>query len=309
MIKKVLSKKNAHILLLLILLAVCVGIFLYRSNIALFAWNNYKADKIVVLLEKKDATLYMKMGYYYFGGGAYDLVKAEKYFLQALEIEDTIPYAHFQLGRIYFINGKFWRSIEELNTELKIHPEIKRAHYVLGLVYGYRGYAGDLENAESHFKKFIEWAPSTWAGYNDLAWIEIRLEKYKEAKGTTNEAFKKISWTSDTNPWLWTTLGIAELNLKDYTKSRDAFLKARRISEKLTAQYFISAYPGNDPRNADTMFNQYKATISFNLGVVYEKLGDTKNAKREYEEYLKMIPEGPFPNKNEITQKIKNLSE
>jgi tetratricopeptide (TPR) repeat protein len=306
----VLPKNQKTLLLLVALLCVIfIGqiLLFQKEKIGTVIWKYTRNERIADLFISNNEQFYYSVGRYYFNQESYDLDKAEKAFRRVLKINPNASYAHYQLGRIYFIHGKFDRSLDELHTEITLHPENKRTHYMLGLVYGYRGNAGDLEISEQHFIEFTKWATKNWAGYNDLAWIQIRLKKHNEARDTIYRAFEILPKTKDTNPWMWTTLGIAELNLGSYTNARDAFLYARSISEKIDPEYFISAYPGNDNKNANEIFKQYQSTISFNLGIVYEKLGQKDNAKNEYENYLKMIPNGPFPQQNEIIQKIKEL--
>src|SRR3990172_10167699 len=118
-----------------------------------------------------DAGFLMRQGNFYFNGGAYDLEKAERAFQRAVRIEPGILWGHYQLARIYFVKGNFDKAIEEINKELEANPENLRSLYVRGLIYGYRNQFGDLELVENDFRRFTYWAPSEWAGYNDLAWI------------------------------------------------------------------------------------------------------------------------------------------
>ena len=103
-------------------------------------------------------------------------------------------------------------------------------------------------------------------------------------------------------------LGVAELNIGNYTESRDAFLIVREISDNMTPEYFWSAYPGNNSANAENAFNQFKATLSFNLGIVYENLEEWDNSKVEYQTYLSILPHGQYPKKDEVEKKISELN-
>jgi len=265
-------------------------------------------DNLAHSLNKNSAKLSMEIGDYYFNGGAYDLDRASQAYKQALIINPNIPVAHYQLGRILFVSGRFNIAIQEINKEIELFPSSPHAYYARGLVYGYRSYPDDFENAERDFKNFIAWMPKSWAGYNDLAWVQIKQKKYKEAKQTLELGFDNVPETQKKNMWMLASLGIVHLNLKNYNEARDIFLTVKDISEKMTSQNFWSAYPGNDPRNAGEAFNQFNSTLHFNLGVVYENLGETSLAKEEYETYLKLLPKGPFPQKYEIEQKINELS-
>lgn len=250
------------------------------------------------------ARLAMKVGNYYFNGGAYNLNRAKKSYELALNLKPDIQLAHYQIGRIYFLEGDFNSALDEINKELKLHPEIPNSYYVRGLILGYRD---NFREAESDFLKFIELVPNQWAGYNDLAWIQVKLKKFQDAKKIILKAFKIIPLEKDRNPWLWTSLGIAHLNLKEYNKAKEAFLSVEEITDKINADYFWSAYPGNNPKQAKSAYSQFKSALNLNLALVYEKLGDFKKSKIKYEEYLKFIPSGLFPSKAEIEKRISEM--
>ena len=211
-----------------------------------------------------DAGFLMRQGNYYFNGGAYDLEKAEAAFQRAVRIEPGILWGHYQLARIYFVKGNFDKAIEEINKELEANPENLRSLYVRGLIYGYRNQAGDLEKAEADFFRFTKWAPKEWAGYNDLAWVLSKQGKYKEAKEAISAAFREIR-ESESNPWFWNALGVAELNLKKYGAAKTSFKKAKTLAENLTLADWRRAYPGNNPASAEEGLSAFVAAIEENL--------------------------------------------
>ena len=102
----------------------------------------------------------------------------------------------YQISRIYFLKGDFNSALDEINKELKLRPEIPNSYYVRGLILGYRG---NFREAESDFFKFIKLIPSQWAGYNDLAWIQVKLKKFQDAKETILKSFK-ITAPATTGP-------------------------------------------------------------------------------------------------------------
>ncbi|MDO8471229.1 MAG: tetratricopeptide repeat protein, partial [bacterium] len=198
------------------------------------------------------------------GGGEYNLDIAEKAYQKAVSINPEILWGHYQLARIYFVKGDFNLALEEIAKELEANPENLRSLYVRGLIYGYRNQAGDLAKAEADFQRFIEWAPSEWAGYNDLAWILSKRGKYKEVKETIAAAFHEIS-ESGNNPWLWNALGVAELNLKEYKNAELSFGKAKQLTERLTEEDWRRSYPGNNPASAEEGLSSFLQAIDENL--------------------------------------------
>lgn len=303
------SMKKSWVVVSVVVLVVGGLLVGQRDLWAAFAWDYFGSDTVALALNKSNPNLPMQIGLCYFGGTCrYDLDMAEIAFKKALEADETAWTAHYQLGRIAFIKGEFGDAISYLNRELELHPEFLRALYIRGLVYGYRDYPGDLARAEEDFKGFVEWAPEEWAGYNDLAWIQTRMEKFEDAAATVRRGFEAVGWVKNGNPWLYSTLGTAEMNSGNYEEAKEAFLTARKWAEQVNAEYFLSAYPGNDSRNAQELYEQYLATLAFNLGITYEGLGDSTAAIEEYERYLTMIPEGPYPQRTDVEEKIRELA-
>lgn len=287
-------------------LVLVAALLQYRAQVASWTLSTFGWGGVAYLLDSDDPNFLVQLGMYYFEG-VHDLDKAKEMFEHAIRAQDDAFLAHYQLARVYFIRGDFFNALVEINNELSVNPQNAHAFYMRGLISGYRDYPGDLEKAESDFVTFIEERPFIWAGYNDLAWIQIRRERFTEAKETVERAFDELPSEVGRNVWLWNTLGSAELNLKDYEAARQAFENAKQISDQMTAEYFWSAYPGNDGRNAEEAFHQFRATLFFNLGVVYEKTEKTEKAIEYYSKYLDILPSGPYPTREEVEAKIEQL--
>lgn len=240
----------------------------YRDSLASFAWQKYRFSKTAILLDRSDADLAMFIGNYHFNGvigsGEYNPDIAEKAFKKAVRVDPEILWGHYQLARVYFVKGDYNGALYEINRELEVNPENLRSLYVRGLVYGYRALPGDLENAGIDFKRFTEWAPKDWAGYNDLAWVLSKREKYGEAEKIINLAFKE-ALDGRENPWLWNALGVAQLNLKKYSAAANSFKKAKNLAEKLTLEEWRRSYPGNNPASAQEGVLVFIKTIGENL--------------------------------------------
>jgi len=254
--------------LLVSILVVFVSIYAGRDALASFVWQRHHLPQVAILLDGSNAELAMFIGNYHFngviGGGEYNPDIALKAYQKAVSINPKILWGHYQLARIYFVKGDFNLALAEIAEELEANPENLRSLYVRGLIYGYRNQAGDLEKAEADFRRFAEWAPSEWAGYNDLAWILSKRGKYKEAGETITMAFRKIS-ESKNNPWLWNALGVAELNLKEYKNAELSFGKSKQLAERLTEEDWRRSYPGNNPASAEEGLSSFLQAIDENL--------------------------------------------
>ena len=259
------NKKTIVVLMLSAI--VYIGFITSRDTLGRFVWNKYLFAKGALYLNRHDARLFMHLGNYYFGGKEYDLKKSRYAYERAVKIDPKILFGHYQLARINFIQSNFFGAIEEINKELEANHGNLRSLYIRGLIYAYQG---RFDKAEEDFKKFILWAPKEWAGYNDLAWIQLKFKKYDDAKKTAATGIKEVGG-GDENPWLWNSLGVAELNLKEFANAEQSFKKAQKYAENLTIQDWQKAYPGNHPADALSGLTQFRDGIDKNLEKTYQK--------------------------------------
>lgn len=235
--------------------------FITPNEAARFLWNKAGLGPIALTFAKNDAHLLFEIGNHYFGGKAYNLVLAKIAYKKALAADPNRQFIHYQLARIYFVEGKYEEALREINRELTLYPENLRSLYIRGLIYGYKG---DLEAAETDFSRFVAWAPREWAGYNDLAWVQMKARKYEKARGTIKNAFQIVP-EAETNPWLWNSLGVAELNLGNRGAAFIAFETADKLASAMKEEAWAAAYPGNNPANRNEGFAAFRETIKKNL--------------------------------------------
>ena len=232
--------------------------------VLLFGFLFFQEPKI------KDAAEAMRLGNYYFNGaGGYDLEKAERAFKKAIAMDSEILWGHYQLARVYFVKGEKDKALEEINKELEANPENLRSLYVRGLIYGS---SGKLAEAEVDFKRFVIWFPSEWAGYNDLAWILAKEEKYSDAEKAAEAGIKKAIGGGQ-NSWLWNSLGVAQLNLKKYNDAEKSFRKALELARNMTENEWARAYPGNNPKESSGGLRSFTAAVETNLRKAVDKAG------------------------------------
>lgn len=174
-----------------------------------------------------------------------------------------VPYAHYQLSRTYFIEGKFREAISEAEKELNFYPDHFRTYYILGLTYGY---LNKVEKAIGMFSKYIESVPTSWAARNDKAWLQFRVGDIDGALVT----IQPVTYARD-NPWVQNTYGTLLMNKKRYREARIAFSYAKQYSEKLTEESWGKAYPGNDPRIYGVGLSAMRLSIENNLKLLENK--------------------------------------
>lgn len=249
----------SFLLSFILLSGVCL--YMVRGEFANFAWVSLRNSTIALFLNTVDAKLAMNIGDYYFNGGAYDVERALRAYRQAVQINPKIMWGHYQMSRILFTQRKFDEALYEINNELIANPANLRSLYVRGLIYAY---AGELSKSEDDFKRFINWTPSEWAGYNDLAWVLEKDVKYIEAERVVLSAFAAVP-NANKNPWLWNALGVALLNEDRFNEAKVSFLNAQTLAQGLSDLDWQEAYPGNDPSASQSGLQTFLAVISENL--------------------------------------------
>jgi len=261
-----------------IVIALAVLFYTPASTVAArYAWSRGYAGELALVLDKRDAALAFAIGEYYFGNQSaigtprarlYDLSLAEKAYGKAIEINPSIASAHYMRARIEFVHADFNAAIADLNTELSLYPTNKRTLYMRGLTHVYRGLPGDLSLAEDDFKAFIIWAPREWAGYNDLAFVLAKENKYTEAAKVLKEGIAKADGGA-ANPWLWDALGVMELNLNENKAALASLIKAQALAAPLTNIDWQRAYPGNNPSVSHSGIEAIKSGIARNVLKAY----------------------------------------
>jgi tetratricopeptide (TPR) repeat protein len=254
---------------LAVILLVLVGmLFFYPASLSRFFWEELSSPLLALLLPHDDAPLVMEIGTYYFGIGVYDLFRAKHAFQKAVAIEPSILWGHYQLARILFVEGEWAKALEEINEELDQNPENLRSLYVRGLIYASMGY---IEDAVKDFEHFVLWAPTEWAGYNDLAWVLAKEGENEKVVAVIERAFEKVPGTKE-NPWLLNTLGVAYLNSKEYEKAHDLFAEAEHFADSLSLSAWSVAYPGNSPDSHASGLEAFRAAIEVNKETARDKM-------------------------------------
>jgi tetratricopeptide (TPR) repeat protein len=197
----------------------------------------------------------------------YNLKLANFFFVNAAYplIGKPVEYAHYQLSRTYFIQGKLNTALAEAKKELELYPENTRTYYILGLTYGYMN---QEEKAIEGFSQFIETHPDTWAGRNDKAWLQFRIGDVDGALATIEPV---ATSTGLNNVWVQNTYGTLLMNKKRLSEAREAFSRAEKAVNTMTEMSWGSAYPGNDPRIYSTGLKATRISINNNLKLIAEK--------------------------------------
>lgn len=237
-------------------------------------WMNKKVTILVLSCAAIIALLFtspiisLALGNIFFGkvSAFYNVTLAQFFFSHATSplIGNAPMDAHHQLGRTHFIKGDFDKAIDEAEKELELYPDNLKAYYVLGLTYGYMN---QERKAIENFRHYVEQRPSSWAGRNDMAWLQFRIGDVDGAIATIQPV------THDTeNPWVQNTYGVLLMNKKRYMEAKGAFLHAQRAANSIDESRWGRAYPGNDPRIYSTGLSAMRASIKNNLELIEENI-------------------------------------
>ncbi len=110
-------------------------------------------------------------------------VEAERYYLLAIENNESAEDALCNLGIMMSGQGELTKAIDYLTKCLKHNPRHFEAHYNLGNVYSD---LGNLALAKVHYELSTQIEPEYPNSFYNLGLVLISLKKYKEAIQSIN---------------------------------------------------------------------------------------------------------------------------
>lgn len=178
---------------------------------------------------------------------------------------ESVPYAHYQLSRTYFIKGDLFAALDEAKAELIAYPDHTGTYYILGLTYGYMNRNYEAIDA---FSKYIETHPGTWAGRNDKAWLQFRVGDIDGALATIEPIAESFPYT----PWVQNTLCALLINKEGRLADAERTCsQAKQSIDKMTAADWGRAYPGNHPQIYKNGVESMRESIEHNLALLSKK--------------------------------------
>lgn len=110
--------------------------------------------------------------------------EAEKYYLLAVENNESVEDALCNLGIMKSGQGDLTKAIDYLTKCLKVNPRHFEAHYNLGNVYSD---LGNLELAKVHYELSTEIEPDYPNSFYNLGLVLISMKRYREAIQSINK--------------------------------------------------------------------------------------------------------------------------
>jgi tetratricopeptide (TPR) repeat protein len=235
------------------------AVFLAVILIVLFLEPSREAYEVVSTRLFPNANVEFKYGERHFNAsdpGAYNVGLAEYFFWQAEALDPKIPYLFHEIARIDFLKGNFNKALAEITVQIEGQGDkTPNSYYVRGLI---EGYMGDYDAAATDYEYFLKFDPNNWAGLNDYSWVLLKANRPHDAYLATTRGLKVFP----DNPWLLNSNAIALYETGDLKDAKVQAQKALDESQKVTAADWLQAYPGNDPKIAQTGIEAFeKATL------------------------------------------------
>lgn len=241
-----------------LILIICMSLIVCASS-----------QKNIAKMKEKDPKHQFNLGLFYLKEGKID--EAIRYLNKAITLKPDYDHALCTLGLAHSMKGELQKSVDYLKQCLNINPGMTEAHNYLGVSYQELGF---LEEAEKEFKIAILDTnyKSRELPYYNLARIYLSKNQLQESLDNIdrsllfNENFRLAHNLRGT---------ILEKQLK-YSEAIESYKKALR---NLQADVGLA-------RNVAV---EYYVTINFNLGVVYFKNKELKNAKEIFTRIYPMV--------------------
>lgn len=170
--------------------------------------------------------------------------------------------AAFEKGRIAVSEKKSSAAISYFKKAVEIFPDFHDAHMSLAQLYMD---AGEWEKAEASLRQAVKINPKSVSAMVSLGEVYRRLKKYPEGEQVLAEALKidNNSWESNF------TLGRIYWELKDIVKAGRHVGRAIELEPNVAESHLLA-------------------------GNIFIRVGLPAQALVEYEEYLRLAPQGEF---------------
>jgi non-specific serine/threonine protein kinase len=175
------------------------------------------------------------------------LEKAEKAGLKALTIDPNLAEAHRALSRLYMIEGKSEKAIQEAEEAVKANPSYGEAWRLLG---GWYSYTGQYLKAESSLMKALDVKPTDHSLFSEF----IGLYRVWGKKEKVEEYFNKGLEVQPSNPFIYTDMSYYYLSQGELEHAKRMAHKSLNINPQYTYPLSTLSYIFGMSEEADSAF-------------------------------------------------------
>lgn len=283
----------------------------------------YKQDKIREAIdtytlaldtEGEKEYIYYELGHLYLKLN--DLINAVNAFTLAVNENNTNPYFHNALGYAYFKAGQYDEAEDHYLLAITLNPDPKwTAAVCSATALIYTDIKNRPEKAIQMYKQAISLDPECAEIYSSLGDVYFDEEDYKHAK----EYYTKSLSINPDDAYVFNKYATSLLQNNMTEEAIIAYKNAIKKDKNYAPSYnnlgVVCFDEKKDLLTAKSCFekaiekNPEYVMAHFNLGRVYEQLGDKINAAKNYSEALKLNCQNPETDNELIENKIKKLFE
>jgi len=217
---------------------------------------------------REQANLYMKKGKALIEAGQY--LGALKELLEADKYAPNDPEINYYLGIAYNGRGLIQPAMERVQKAVALKNDYSEAHNYLGVLYMDKG---EWEKAITCFDKALNnylYATPSLALYNS-GWAYYNLKNYDMALSRYQQAQRQDRMTV-LQPQIEKNIGLIYIKKNDLVSAIDHLKNAVTLNDNLLDAHFF-------------------------LAECYLKIKDKSNAKKSFQQVVKLAPQSPFAQK------------
>ncbi|MFV8750580.1 tetratricopeptide repeat protein [Nannocystaceae bacterium ST9] len=232
---------------------------------------------------------------------------------RVLDRDGTQLRAHLMLGRALLAQGEYAAALDEIEAAQTREGD-SEVELWLGQALEYNGRAVD---ARAHYKKALELEP----GNLEAAALLGRLYAYEGAAKQALAMLEPVVQKTDAYPYAYLAIGIAHRDLSKRDQAVGEFQRARELDPTLFEAYYEEGRILNDRNKHSAAAAALQAGIDKakdnaqprqledawrRLGESYYELGKRADAKKAFEEYLK-VASPSAPGRAEVQRLMRDL--
>jgi tetratricopeptide (TPR) repeat protein len=231
---------------------------------------------------------------------AKDFAAAERAFRDVIKLDPRSAAAYSNLGVVYLRTNRISSAIQSLKAAQKLAPDEIGIDLNLGLAY-YR--QRDFEHAIPHFNRVLAVNPGNDQARYLAGLCYFAIRDYKH----TVEMLAPLSDKQEHNIDFLFMQGISYGKLNQKAKSEKAFDEMVRVGGQspqmhlLLAKLYVDFYYNQQAAvelNKAIAQNPNMPFAHYNLGVVYQRLGQLEKAIEEYKKEIAISPREPWSYEN-----------